>query len=328
LRQKQGLEQQVDRLIGSPRFEEGVRAFFSDMYAYEKFEGLTKDQSLYPAYTSQLAKDAKEQVLRTIVDHTVTNQGDYRDLFTTKKTFLNRNLGALYQVPVDEDAVEGWSAHTFAPDDPRAGILTLVGFLMLDPSHEGRSSPTIRGKAVRELFLCQTVPQPPESIDFQLVEDTKNAVHKTARERLTVHSTNPTCAGCHALTDPLGLAMENYDAIGDYRVSENGAPIDASGTFEGKPYKNAVELQKLLHANPSAPNCVARRVYEYGVGRSATGGERPWLEYLGERFAREHYAVPSLMKIVATSNALQRVSTEAGSVQAKSDSKGSNQDHG
>ena len=121
LRQKQGLEQQVDRLIASPRFEEGVRAFFSDMYAYEKFEGLAKDQSLYPAYTSQLAKDAKEQVLRTIVDLLLTNKGDYRDLFTTKKTFLNRNLGALYQTPVDEEAVSGWAPHTFAPGRPARG---------------------------------------------------------------------------------------------------------------------------------------------------------------------------------------------------------------
>ena len=67
---------------------------------------------------------------------------------------------------------------------------------------------------------------------FDLVQDTHNAIHKTARDRLTVHRENPTCAGCHALTDPIGLGMENYDGIGQYRTHENGAPIDASGTFE------------------------------------------------------------------------------------------------
>lgn len=328
LRQDRVLEKQVDRLINSPRFEDGVRAFFSDMFAYEKFVGLTKDQSLYPVYTSQLAKDAQEQLLRTIVNLTVTSQGDYRDLFTTRKTFLNRNLGALYGIPVDAEAVSGWSPHTFAADDPRAGILSLAGFLMLDPSHEGRSSPTIRGKAVRELFLCQTVPPPPETVDFALIEDTQNAEHKTARERLTVHSTHPTCAGCHAITDPIGLALENYNAIGEYRTTENGVTIDTSGSFEGEPYDNAIELQQLIRASPAAPRCVARRVYEYGVGRSAIGAERPWLEYLGERFAGEEYAIPKLMRIVATSNAFQAASVAKDTVQAKTASERTGEDHG
>ena len=105
---------------------------------------------------------------------------------------------------------------------------------MLDPTHEGRSSPTIRGKSVRELLLCQKVPLPPPNVDFSAVQNTGDLIHKTARERLTIHQENPVCAGCHKITDPIGLSMENYDAIGAFRTHENGAPIDASGDFEGK----------------------------------------------------------------------------------------------
>lgn len=313
LRQPGEIERQADRLIASPRFEQGVRAFFSDMFAFNHFDGLSKDQAIYPKYTSTLAAGAREQMLRTIVDLLVTNRGDYRDLFTTRKTFLNRDMGSLYKVPWPEEQAEGdhWVPYTFADGDPRAGVLTLAGFLMLDPTHEGRSSPTIRGKTVRELFLCQMVPLPPANVDFSVVQDTGSQVHKTARERLTLHQENPACAGCHALTDPIGLSLENYDAIGNFRRHENGALIDVSGKFEGKSYKNAIELQQLLHDSPTAPTCVTQRAYEYGVGRPLTTSEEAWLEYAFGRFAAKGYQFPAMMRLVATSKAFRTVSVPA-----------------
>jgi hypothetical protein len=308
LRQPDGIVKQVDRLIASPRFEQGVRAFFSDMFAYDQFDGLSKDQAIFPKYTSQLSKDAEEQALRTVTAVLITERGDYRDLFTTRKTFLNRNLGALYKVPVEFESLDGWKPYTFGPEEQRAGLLTLAGFLMLDPSHEGRSSPTIRGKAVRELLLCQKVPPPPPNVNFNIVQDTHNPLYKTARQRLTTHRDNPVCAGCHAITDPIGLAMENYDAIGEYRMAENGAAIDASGTFEGKPYSDLVSFAKILHDSPSVTGCVSQRVFEYGVGRPLAAGESAWLKYVGQHFAEAGYAFPELLRTIATSQAFRAVS--------------------
>jgi hypothetical protein len=255
-----------------------------------------------------LAKDAREQSLRTIVDLLVTQNGDYRDLFTTKKTFINRNLGALYKVPIAKAGVDGWAPYTFGPDENRAGLLTFAGFLMLDTTHEGRSSPTIRGKTVRELFLCQKVPSPPPNVNFAVVQDTHNPLYKTARERLTAHRDNPTCAGCHALTDPTGLSLENYDAVGAYRADENGVAIDTSGTFEGKTYRGAIALQQILSDSPSLSNCLVRRMYEYGVGRPVKVSEHDWLAYADERFAREGHSVAGLIRTIASSKAFQAVS--------------------
>jgi hypothetical protein len=303
-----GLEHQINRMIASSKFEQGVRAFFSDMFGYDQFEGLTKEQSIYKKYVSQLAKDAKEQSLRTIVDLLVVKKGDYRDLFTTRKTFLNRNLASLYKVPVESAAFDGWMPYTFQPEDQRAGLLTLVGFLMLDPTHEGRSSPTIRGKWVRELLLCQSVPTPPANVNFSILQDTHNPLYKTARDRLTAHRDNPVCAGCHRITDPLGLAMENYDAIGQYRTGENGAIIDASGTFDDKPYRNAIELQAILRDDPALTSCLARRVYEYGVGHTVGTGDRDWLKYLDQQFASAGYKLPALMRTIAGSKAFRAIS--------------------
>lgn len=301
------LQRQVDRLIASPRFADGVRAFFSDMFAYDQFEGLTKDQNFYPKYTSQLAQDAREQTLRTIVDLLVNQKGDYRDLFTTKKTFLNRNLGSLYQVPVRIEDKDAWVPYTFGPQDKRAGILTLAAFLMLDPTHEGRSSPTIRGKTVRELLLCQQVPLPPGNVDFSAVQNTADQVHRTARERLVAHSESPACAGCHAITDPIGLALENYDAVGAFRTHENGAAIDVTGKFEGQDYTDAISLQKILHSSPATPSCLVQRSYEYGVGRSLTPSEEQWAEQTTGSFAANGYAYPNLMRQIATSAAFRTV---------------------
>jgi len=308
LRDPAGLQRQVDRLIASPHFEQGVRAFFSDMLAYDQFGGLSKDASLFPIFNPRLRDDAQEQSLRTIVDHLLVQQGDYRDLFTTKKTFLSRSLGALYGVKVDSRAFNGWMPYTFPADDPHSGLLTLAGFSMLDASHEGRSSPTIRGKTVRENLLCQPVPPPPANVNFDLVQNVNDPVLKTARARLTAHQDNPVCAGCHRMMDPVGLSLENFTPVGGYRTQENGVTIDASGTFEGKSYKNVTEFTHLLHDSPTVTSCVVQRAYEYGVGRKVATSEEGWLETANQGFAKDGYRFPALMRLIATSPEFERVS--------------------
>lgn len=307
LRNQAKLEALIDGMIASPRFEHGVRAFFSDMFGYDRFAGLTKDQAIYPRFTSDLLENVQEQAMRTIVDHLVTTKSDYRDLFTTKKTFINRNLGALYKIPVRMDGMDGWAPYTFGENDPRAGILTLPAFLMLDPTHQGRSSPTIRGKVVRELMLCQQVPDPPPNVDFALVSDINSELHRTARQRLTIHQENPACAGCHAITDPIGLSLENYDAIGAFRTHENGAVIDASGKMEGKTYKDALGLAKVLRDSPAVSDCAVQRVFEYGIGRQVGEGDQQWLESATKSFAAQGYRFPDLMRSIVTSAAFRTV---------------------
>jgi len=115
----------------------------------------------------------------------------------------------------------------------------------------------LRGKAVREIFLCQKLPDPPGNVNFSLVQDTKNPNYKTARQRLTAHRSAATCAGCHKIMDPIGLALENFDGAGQYRATENGAPIDASGEIDGIKFSDSVSLGQALHDNPAATACLA-----------------------------------------------------------------------
>lgn len=299
---RKGRERIVDAMLKSARLEHGVRAFFDDMLQFDKFSSLAKDAMAYPAVTGSTLADAREQTLRTIVDHLITKNADYRDLFTTRSTFMSMNLAAVYGVP----AVDDWVAYEFPEDSRRGGLLTQISFLAAN-AHPGRSSPTLRGKALRELLLCQKVPPPPPNVDFSLLED-PDASLKTARERLAVHSSNPTCAGCHLITDPMGLALENFDGSGEWRDTEEGAVLDTSGDLDGSEFKDVEGLNQALHDHPMLPSCIVNRMYSYGVGgKVSMSTDRQILAHLKQRFIEDGHKLPELMREIALSNAFSQV---------------------
>lgn len=316
LNDSKGLAKQVERMIASPHLEVGVRAFFNDMLAFDGFETLQKDTLIYPMFGLAAVKDSREQALRTIVDQTIAHQGDYRDLFTTRKTFVSAPLGLVYRVPVSDP--EGWVPYEFSEGGRYVGVQSFAGFLALH-SHPGRSSATLRGKAVREILMCQKVPDPPADVDFTLVSDSTNPVHKTARERLTAHNTEPTCAGCHKLMDPIGLALENFDGGAQWRATENGAVIDTTGDLDGVSYSDAVGLGKALATSPSVPACLVRRLANYAVGRQA---DRAWHAYLDQRFASDKYRLPALLRHIALSDAFYAVTPTDAAVPTRRASAG------
>jgi len=300
----EGLARQADRLIASPRFEGAVRAFFQDMLEFDTFDELAKDPVIYPTFNSTVAHDAQEQTLRTIVNLLVTQRGDYRDLFTTRNTYLTRALGTIYRLPVATR--NGWEDAQYPAGSDRAGILSNVSFLALH-SHPGRSSSTLRGKSIRQVILCQQVPDPPNNVDFSVVQDSSNTAMPTARIRLEAHRTSPACAGCHRLMDPLGLTLENFDGVGAFRASENGAPIDASGTLDGHEFQGAEGLGQAIHDNAQTPRCLVDRMYRSAAGRSILPPERPYVDYLNQVFQADGYRVPDLMRAIALSQSFYLV---------------------
>ena len=290
------LDVTVENMVNSPRFEQGVRAFFADMLLFERFDNLSKDPILFPYYNAEVGQAMPEQMLRTIVDELVTRNGDYRKLFTTNRTFMTRALGGLYRVPVHKS--QGWEPYAFGPNDDRAGILGQAGFLAIY-SQTGRSSPTLRGRAVRELLNCQPIPNPPGNVNFTAVQDTTNKAMPTARNRLSAHITDENCAGCHKLTDPIGLSLERFDGIGSFRTSENGAPIDPAGQMDAFHFTGASGLGKTLAESPDTTQCVASRALEYA--RAFPSDEDGSLvERLDKQFAADGYNIRKLFMRVAT----------------------------
>jgi len=300
-----GLAAALERLLASPKLETGLRSLFSDLFDFKQFDdGLVrKDAALFPAYTQPMIAEAKEQTLRTIVSHLAEDR-DYRELFTTTDSFLTRRLGVIYQVPVA--TASGWEPFRFSEDAGRAGLLSHISLNALH-SHAGRSSATLRGKFVREVLLCQDVPTPPANIDFSIVENTAGEL-RTARERLESHVSNDACAGCHTLMDPIGLALEKFDAIGMLREEENGVPIDTSGELDGILYEDAAGLGAALSEHPNLGPCLVRSLYRYAVGRDAEPGEEALLEALSERFASSGYVVSDLLRDVLSSEGFRATS--------------------
>jgi len=302
-----GLASQVDRLLASDRLADAARAFFSDWYGFDEIEeGLVrKDPALFPAFSQALINDAREQTLRVINDHLLDRDRDYRDLFTTRQSFMTRALGVVYQVPVRTPM--GWEPFVFPPGSERAGLLTHVSLLALR-SHPGRSSPTLRGKFVREVLLCTHVPPPPGDIDFSEFAKEGGDNRRTARDRLAVHQASEVCAGCHALMDPIGLGLEKLDGIGMFRETENGADIDPSGELNGVPFANAVELGEVLSRDAGLGPCFVESLYKYAVGRDVVAGEREWLDEVSARLADSGYHLRDLLRIIATSDAFRTTS--------------------
>lgn len=307
-----GLKRQLNRMVASPRFEDGVRAFFTDMLQLDGIENLVKDPAIYPKFNQSVADSAKEQTLRTAIDLLVRKRRDYRDLFTSNDTFINRPLASVYRVPFasssssSSSSSSNWAPYTFPPSSERSGILTEVSFLSLF-AHPGTSSPTKRGIKLYEIFMCQGTPDPPADVDFSRVQDSSKG---TVRARLLDHMQNVGCAVCHRRTDPPGLALEHFDGLGQLRTTENGTPIDVSAGINGVKFDGAQGLGQFLHDDPRVPECLVRTVYAYGAGREID--DEDYLVAQTKAFAGSGYRFPDLMVEIASSPAFFKVVVPSG----------------
>ncbi len=296
-----GLAKQVDRLIASPRLEVGMRAFFDDMLELDTFDTVSKDGLLYPKWGSAMATSAREETLRTVIGLTLHDDGDIRELMTSRQTYIDRRLAMLYGVafPFTGD----WVKYEFPAESGRSGVLTQISMLSMF-SHPGRSSPTKRGVAINEIFLCSPTPEPPNNVDFSVVNN-PNSSMKTLRERLMAHATNPTCAACHQRSDPVGLSLEAFDTIGGYRTTENGEPIDVSTTIQGHPLSGAQGLGQYMHDNPRYPACVARKLYSYSRGLKSSSVDDFQDAY--KAFQNSGFRLRALLKSMAVSDSFYAV---------------------
>ncbi len=294
-----GLQRQVDRLASSPRLSDGVSAFFDDMLQLDRFASLTKDAQAFPKYSQVLADQARQQTLRTILNLVLTRNGDYRDVFTTRDTFMTRSLALVYQVPYTSSA--DWAPYSFTPDSGRTGVISEIGFLALF-GHPAESSPTKRGVALNEIFLCQPISPPPANVDFSAVTGTGPGRLKTVRERLSIHATTPACASCHTLMDPPGLSLERFDSLGQSRDREDGEPIDVHSQIDGVSFEGAPGLGQLLHDDPRTTTCLVRDLYSAGIGRPIAGSDRATVDNLTKAFSSGGYRLPAFLKSLVASN--------------------------
>jgi hypothetical protein len=291
-----GLSEQAERLLADPRARTAMNNFEFERLGLEALDELAKDKGVFAAFTPGLLTGMREDILRTIDYVAFEQRGDIRDLFETEVSFVNGELAGLYGVKKPASAVE---LALLPRGGLRLGLLGKPGLLAMN-AHVRDTSPTLRGKFVRERLLCQTIQAPPPNVITILPEPNPNAA--TMRERLAVHRSNPTCAGCHGAMDPIGLAFENFDAIGAFRATDNGHALDVSGDIDGHAFAGPAELGSILKNDPRVVECGVRQLYRYATGHVELEGEEIIVKSLAQRFASAGHRMAELLKAVVVSD--------------------------
>lgn len=295
-----GLAAEIDRMLESPKAHDGLRAFVTDWLKLRELDNLNKDPTLFTYFSPELGPAAREETLRLFEHFVFDLDTDVRDIMTTRQTFVNAKLASMYMIPSPAD--EGFNLVEFAADSPRVGLLGHTSILALH-SHPRATSSTLRGKFIRESLLCDVIPPPPANVNTGLPEPSETA--RTLRERMQPHLTDPVCRACHILMDPIGLGLENFDAIGRYRTKEVGALIDASGDLDGVKYQDARALAKTVHDSSKFGPCIVRKVFSYATGFRPAAEDKGTLDTLHWDFRASGYRLKELMKRVAMSPAFR-----------------------
>jgi hypothetical protein len=162
------------------------------------------------------------------------------------------------------------------------------------------TSATLRGKFVRTALLCHAVPPPPADVDTSLPEPSGDM--PTLRDRVGEHLSNPDCAVCHNILDPIGLGLERFDGIGKFRLTENDVKIDPSGELDGEVWQSARELGEIISRHPSLPGCLTRHLYRYATGMSEDKADRPLIDELTRAFADARYRLVPLLRHIVLSD--------------------------
>jgi len=291
-----GLAAQVDRLLADERAREGLRTFFTDMLLLYELDSLNKDPNVFVHMSSEVGPSAREETLQGLDWLAFEDEGDYRDIFTTRTTFLDRKLAAVYGVPAH--AREGFAMTELPDDGRRRGLLGQLSFLALQ-AHPAGTSVTRRGLFVREVLLCQPMAPPPAGLNTAIPEATEDA--PTMRDRVEQHLSDPSCAQCHQFTDLIGLGLENFDGLGVWREEENGVVIDPSGDVDGAPFADAWGLAGLLRDHPDTGPCFAKTLFQYANGQILEVGEVELLDWHSQGFEEAGHRVKFLLRDVATS---------------------------
>ena len=259
------LERQVRRMLADPRAEALATRFASQWLRLSDLDGIHPDVRIYPDFDEQL-KRAMRRETELLFYNLVKDDRSLLELFTADYTFVNERLAKHYGVP----NVAGTEFRRVpSPDDQRRGLLGQSSILTLT-SHASWTSPVLRGKWVMEVLLGSPPPPPPPNVpDLEETSAAEGGRPLTVRERMEQHRASPACSSCHRVIDPLGLALENFDVTGAWRIKDNGAPVDAAGElYDGTAVSSPADLREALLNRPTPLiRTFTENLMAYGIGR-------------------------------------------------------------
>ncbi|MEO6568877.1 MAG: DUF1588 domain-containing protein, partial [Opitutaceae bacterium] len=300
------LEKQVHRMLRSPKSVSLAKNFAGQWLQIRKMESVTPDFNLFPDFDAYLRMSMSQET-ELFFDHIVREDRSITEFLDANYSFLNERLAGFYGVP-------GVKGTEFRKVDlngtPRGGIVTHASVLTVS-SYATRTSPVLRGKWILDNILNAPPPAPPDNVPA-LEETMKGSPAASLRDQLAMHRKNPSCASCHSRMDPLGVGLENFDAIGAWRTLDGKLPIDASGKLpDGRSFSGPAELRGILTADREAfAACLAEKMLTYALGRGVEAHDRPTLKELTGKLEKNDYRFSALVIEIANSLPFQKRTRE------------------
>ena len=286
------LEQQVRRMIADPRSDELVKNFAGQWLGLRTLQTQSPEGTIFPDFDDNL-RQAMRTEAEMFFKSILTENRSVLELLTGDYTFVNGRLAAHYGIP----NVYGpqFRRVTLQADlDVRRGLLG-KGSILLATGNADRNSPVLRGKWVMENILGIHPPDPPPGVPQ--LKPSPTTEPQTMRQRMEEHRANPACAGCHKMMDPIGFALENFDATGKWRLKDAGQPVDASGVLvDGSKLNGVVSLREVLERySPQFTRTFTEKLLTYALGRGVEYTDMPHVRSIVRESAKSDYKLPAMI---------------------------------
>ena len=294
---------QTRRMLRDPRSEALATRFAAQWLRLQDVEKVHPDALQYPDFREQLADDMRRET-ELFFYNLVRENRSLLELYTANYTYLNESLAQHYGI---SGVIGPEFRRVQYPDSTRTGLLGHASVLTLT-SHANRTSPVLRGKWVMEVLMGSPPPPPPPNMpDLDKTGEHKEGRMLTTRERMESHRDNAACRSCHLFMDPIGLALDNFDVTGRWRIRENGASLDTRGDFyDGTKISSPMELQKALLKRPvPLVRAFTQNLMAYALGRRVEYYDNPAVRYIESSARANNYRMNDFIMGVVKSDAFR-----------------------
>jgi hypothetical protein len=302
LRDPKVLEEQVRRMFADSRSGTLVDNFLTQWLSLRDLQNVAPDPAIFPDFDDNL-RTAFQRETQLFLESQVREDRSVTELLTANYTFLNERLARFYGIP----GVYGARFRRVPLTDPNRGGLLGQGSILTVTSYSTRTSPVVRGKWLLTNLLGSPPPPPPPDVPALIENGEGGRPPSSVRERMEQHRTNPVCASCHMRMDPMGFALENFSAIGRWRTTEHGLPIDATGTFpDGTRFSNPVEFRKALMTHSEEfVRTLTTKLLTYAIGRGTEYYDMPAVRSIVREAASSDYRWSALILGIVRSTPFQ-----------------------
>ena len=302
------LERQVRRMLADPRSEALSTRFASQWLRLQDLDKVSPDIYTFPYFDMTLS-DAMRRETELFFQNLVSEDRSLLEILTADYTFADERLAAHYGIP---DVAGNSFRRVEYPDDSRSGLLGQGSILMLT-SMANRTSPVLRGKWVMEVLLDAPPPPPPPDVPaLEATEGTEEGKVLTTRQRMEKHRASPVCQACHQFMDPIGLALDNFDVTGEWRVREYGMPLDTRGTFyDGTTVASPGDLRDVMLKRPiPIVRAFTKNLMAYALGRRVMYYDQPTIREITRESEANDYRMSSFILGVVQSDAFSMKRTD------------------